>query len=350
MKSNIKMLMLAAVAAVSVLTAPAYAAAVPAAEVKAVQMEALASLQKAPQLVNAEAVKSAYAEVTKSEATATERAKAAWELVLALLGGGGVLLGMTTLAVNKPRAYEGGSRNEVPMIDNDIIYEGAAVGIVDASGHARPLTSVDRFAGFAEAAADNTGEGHAAAAVNVRVIESGKIQLSVTGAVITDLGQPVYASDDDTFTLNPVSGAFVGFVHRYVSSGVVVVAFDALNYRDPWAAYSVRETLSGTKTFDAEDSGKLFCVDADADGDALTLPAIAAGLDGLTILAVGAFGTTAIPLTPNGADKLHGPNLAPADGAAVTLTKATQRRGDFVTIGLGDADGYTITALRGTWA
>ena len=33
----------------------------------------------------------------------------------------------------------------------------------------------------------------------------------------------------------------------------MIVSFDALNYRDPWAAYSTRETLTGTKTFDAED-------------------------------------------------------------------------------------------------
>jgi hypothetical protein len=57
---------------------------------------------------------------------------------------------MTTLAVDKARTWEIGERNEFPVIASDIIYEGAAVGIVLASGHARPLTSADRFAGFAE--------------------------------------------------------------------------------------------------------------------------------------------------------------------------------------------------------
>lgn len=257
---------------------------------------------------------------------------------------------MTTLAVNKPRTYEGGSRNEIPVIDNDILYEGAAIGVVDASGHARPLNAADRFAGFAEAQADNTITGHTAGGINVRVVESGKIQLSVTGAVITDLGQPVYASDDDTFTLNPASGAFIGFVHRYVSSGVVVVAFDALNYRDPWAAYTKRETLSGIKTFDAEDSGKLFCVDADADGDALTLPAVADGFAGAVILAVGAFGTTAVTVSPAAADMILGPDITGADNKDLICTKATQRRGDFVMLESGDADGYHVSQLRGTWA
>src|SRR5690242_77570 len=168
---------------------------------------------------------------------------------------------MTTLAVNKQRAFEGGNRNAYPVIASDIIYEGAAVGIVPASGHARPLAAGDRFGGFCEFQADNsTG---AAAAINVQVVESGKIPLSVSGAVITDVGQPVYATDDDTFVFNPVGAVFVGFVHRFVSSGVVVVAFDALNYRDPYGDYSVRETLSANKTLDAEDSGKLFWIDTD---------------------------------------------------------------------------------------
>lgn len=255
---------------------------------------------------------------------------------------------MTTLAANKPRAFEGGTRNSFPAIAADIIYEGAAVGLVDASGHARPLTAPDRFVGFAERKADNAAG--AAAAINVDVIESGKIQLAVTGAVITDVGQPVYASDDDTFSFNPAVGAFVGFVHRFVSAGVVVVDFHVGVLRDPWAGYSKRETLSGIKTFDAEDCGKLFCVDSDGDGDALTLPAIAAGLSGLTILAVGAFGTTAVTVDPAAADSILGPDITAADNKDLVCTKVTQRRGDFVELIAGDADGYMVVRLRGTWA
>ena len=263
--------------------------------------------------------------------------------LLPALGGIG-----TTLTANSPRAFEIGSRNEFPVIASDIIYEGAAVGLVDASGHARPLAAGDRFVGFAEAKADNSAG--AAAAINVRVVESGKIQLPVTGAVITDVGQPVYATDDDVFAFNPAGGVFVGFVHRFVSAGVAVVAFNAPLFRDPWAHKTVRETLTGTKTFDAEDSGKLFCVTDAGDGDPLTLPAIADGLGGITILAVGAFGTTAVTIDPAAADKIHGPDITSADNKDLVLTKATQRRGDFVTLDLGDADGYVVTELRGTWA
>lgn len=254
---------------------------------------------------------------------------------------------MTTLAANKPRAYVVGDRAGYPVIASDIIYEGAAVGLVDATGHARPLNAADRFVGFAEAKADNSAG--AAAAIAVRTVREGSAVLAVSGAVITDVGLPVYASDDDTFTLNPASGAFIGLVRAFVSAGVAEVEFGP-DIRDPWAHKTVRETLSGTKTFDAQDCGKLFCVDADADGDALTLPAIAAGLSGLTILAVGAFGTTAVTIDPNSGDMILGPDITGADDKDLILTKATQRRGDFVTLIAGDADGYMVTEQRGTWA
>jgi hypothetical protein len=184
----------------------------------------------------------------------------------------------------------------------------------------------------------------------VRTIEAGKIKLSVTGAVITDVGQPVYATDDDTFAFTPVGGSFIGYVHEFVSSGVVIVRFDASAFRDPWHRFTVREALSTTKTFDAEDCGKLFCVDSGADDAALTLPAIATGLSGLTILAVSGFGTTKVKISPNAADMILGPDITGADDKDLILTKATQRRGDFVTLIAGDADGYMVTELRGTWA
>ncbi len=253
---------------------------------------------------------------------------------------------MTTLAANKQRPYELGDYNDIPVIASDIIYEGAAVGMVVASGHARPLTSVDRFVGFATRQADNSaGE---AAAIYVTVQMRGEIQLAVTGAAITDLKQPVYATDDDTFQLSPVGGVFVGFVKRFVSSGVVVVEFDAHGFLDPWRAFSVRETISADKTLDAEDTGKLFWVDTDAK--IITLPAIASGLDGCAVVNGGAFGAVAVNLSPAAADMILGPDITGADNKDLINTKATARRGDFVIIGGNDADGYAVQAMRGTWA
>lgn len=252
---------------------------------------------------------------------------------------------MTTLAANAPRAFEGGSRNEIPVIAADIIYEGAAVGVVIGTGHARPLAATDRFAGFAEAKADNAAG--AAAAINVRAVESGKIQLSVTGAVITDVGQPVYATDDNAFTFVPTAAVFVGFVHRFVSSGVVVVAFDALNYRDPYGDYTIRETISLDKTLDIEDNGKIFFVDTDAK--IVTLPATATPVNA-KIVNIGAYGAVAVNLSPQAVDKVQGPDLPGTDNKDLINTKATAKRGDFAVLTTGDANGPVVAELRGTWA
>lgn len=252
---------------------------------------------------------------------------------------------MTTLAKDSIRAFELGDLNEVPVVASDIIYEGAAVGVVAASGHARPLAAGDKFVGFAQRKADNSAG--LAAAINVCVIRSGEVQLPVTGAVITDIGQPVYATDDDTFQFNPVGASFIGFVKRFVSSGVVVVGFDADNYTDPYEG-KVKETLSAaTKTLDAEDTGKFIFVTVDS---VITLPVTATALADVTLVCMGPFGTVQISADPAANDKIMGPNLAGTDNKDLINTKATARRGDLVTLTAGHADGYVVNRLKGIWA
>lgn len=252
---------------------------------------------------------------------------------------------MTTLAKNATRAYELGTINEFPVIASDIIFEGAAVGVVAGTGHARPLNAADRFVGFAERLADNSAG--LAAAINVRVNCCDSIQLAVSGAVITDVGQPVYATDDDTFVFLPTGGVFIGFVRRFVSAGVVIVEYDAEHYTDPWAG-RVKETLSAaTKTLDAQDTGKvIFCTVTTV----VTLPVTATALDNVTLVCMAPFGTAQISADPNANDKVMGPDLAGVDNKDLINTQATARRGDFVTLRAGHADGFTVTDLRGIWA
>lgn len=136
---------------------------------------------------------------------------------------------MTTLAENKPRAYEMGEYNELPVSASDIIYEGAAVG-ENGSGYFRPLVAADPFAGFAVDKADNSAG--AAGAVNVKVKQEGFIELDVTGVTaVTDEGSTVYASDDDTFTLTSSGNSAIGKIVRYVSGTKVLVYFEAASVR-----------------------------------------------------------------------------------------------------------------------
>ena len=135
---------------------------------------------------------------------------------------------MTTLAANKPRAYELGERNELPVVAADIIYEGAAVGD-NGSGYARPLVAADVFLGFAREQAEN---GTTAGANGVKLWEKGKIQIAVTGVTgVGDVGETVYATDDDTFTLTASGGSAIGKVARHVSGTTCVVEFEAAQRR-----------------------------------------------------------------------------------------------------------------------
>lgn len=253
---------------------------------------------------------------------------------------------MTTLTMNLPRPYQLGRLGAYPVIASDIVYEGAAVGLVTGTGHARPLAAGDRFVGFAEQQTDNsTG---AAAAIVVPVIQSGKIQIPVSGAVITDVGQPVYATDDNTFTFSPVGGVYIGHVDRFISAGVVIVAFDADLQLDPYRDFGLREALAAsTLTMDAEDTGKLVWATVDT---VITLPATATALATVTVINGGAFGTVSVALSPAAADKIMGPNLAGTDNKDIINTKTTAQRGDYITVTAGHADGYVINKLRGIWA
>ncbi len=251
---------------------------------------------------------------------------------------------MTTLAVNVARSFVLGNENDFPAMQ-DIFFEGSAVGLVDATGHARPLTSVDRFVGFVQEKLDASLV--AAAVRNVRVKKRGVIQLPVTGAVITDVGQPVYALDDNDFVFSPVGSVFIGKVIRFASAGVVDVEFDAGNMPDPYAG-RVWEVFSAAATLTKVDTGKGFWVDTDAQ--AITLLTFNA-LTAIDILVVtgGAFGTVGTTVDPAGADLISGPDDTGADGGIATNTKATARRGDFLHIVTGGDEGYLIAEKRGIW-
>lgn len=250
----------------------------------------------------------------------------------------------TTLATDTPRDHEIGDRNNIPVIASDIIFEGAAVGVVDASGHARPLSAGDRFAGFCQQKADNSSG--SAADIKVEVKKIGQAKLSVTGAVITDVGQPVYASDDNAFVFTPTSNSFIGFVKRFVSSGVVIVDYDVDNFVDPYDGWTV-ETVAANKTLDVEDTGKAFFVTDDAK--TITLPATTTGLHCLIINGA-AFGTVLVAVSPQAADKIMGPDLGGTNDKDHLNTKATARRGDLVELKDGHADGYTVVKQKGVWA
>lgn len=133
---------------------------------------------------------------------------------------------MTTLVKAKPRTWELAEIEELPIVANDVIYEGAAVG-EDGNGYVRPLVAGDPFMGFAIGTYDNIGK--SAGDTLCRFKQKGKIVLAVAGATAITANDrpPVYAADDDTFTLTATSNSKIGYVSRWISSGLCVVEFDS---------------------------------------------------------------------------------------------------------------------------
>lgn len=131
------------------------------------------------------------------------------------------------LAADSPQVLVTGDMSSIPIIKQDTVYEGAMVGIEAATGHGRPLTAGDIFAGHSIFKVDNE-LGTVGAEKNIR-LRSGKYRLlCALAAAITDVGAPVYASDDATLTLTPTANSFVGRVSRYVSAAKMEIEFDTL--------------------------------------------------------------------------------------------------------------------------
>jgi len=250
---------------------------------------------------------------------------------------------MTTLAANAPMVQVQSDTCGIGIIAADIVYEGAMVGD-NGAGYGRPLVAGDKFVGHARDKVDNSSG--AAGDKNIALL-SGRYKLEVAlVGTITDVGQPVYASDDATYTFVAVSNSYVGVVSRYVSATKMEVEFRPGDY-DEFGPTVPRETKSANYTVDALDSGKIIYVDTDAK--VITLPATDAGIT-VTFVNAGSFGTVLLTIDPNANDKIQGNDISSADNKDLLNTKATAQRGDFVTLVADGTDGWFITAQRGTWA
>ncbi len=151
--------------------------------------------------------------------------------------GAGILLAALGMALtaNTVRTYEIGDVNEHPVKETTTIYEGAAVGD-PGTGYVRGLVAGDAFVGFADKKADNSAG--SAGDINAKVKYRGLIQLSISSLAVTDVGKDVFASADGTFTLTSDANSWIGKVHRYVSSGVGIVAYDATPVRSGVTEFS----------------------------------------------------------------------------------------------------------------
>lgn len=153
------------------------------------------------------------------------------------------------LSASTKRTYSVPGINSLPVKASAVIYEGSVVGLT--SGYARPLTAGDQFGGFALAAVTGTA---ADGGVRVEVQREGLVQVSITAAAVTDIGKQVYASDDGTFTLTQSTNTPVGRVHRWVETGVVVIAFNADECNRLTGITALTDSTTGAASNTVDDS------------------------------------------------------------------------------------------------
>jgi len=103
------------------------------------------------------------------------------------------------------------------------IYKGALVGL-SSSGYARALTAGDPFAGVAFEEADNSSGANGA--VSVRVYTLGDFGLTLSGAAVSSIGRPVFASADDTLTFTGAGNSYIGIVQDVVTTGEIILRID----------------------------------------------------------------------------------------------------------------------------
>jgi hypothetical protein len=252
---------------------------------------------------------------------------------------------MATLAADAPVTEVQGYHNSIGIIAADTVYEGAMVG-ENGAGYGRPLVAGDKFLGHAvEQVANESG---AAGDKNIK-LRAGHYRLVVAlVGLVTDVGQPVYASDDQVLTFSAGDGnSYVGIITRYVSATKMEVEFRP-GEEDEFGSRP-RVTKTDDYTTLITDVGKVIYLSTDTK--TITLLATVAGAE-FIIVNQAAAAAAGIHVDPNAADLFLGGCgvAANADGHKMSNTKATAKRGDYLHV-LSDGDtGYTIVGIRGTWA
>ena len=135
-----------------------------------------------------------------------------------------------------------------PVSASATLYEGTFC-FEDADGYLEDDTAsgVNSFAGVVKKTADNSSGSDGA--INVDFYKNGQFLLTGSGFAQTDVGQPVYASDNYTITKTRAAAAvYAGKIVEYVSATQVRVEIDT---GKPQAAGAIADP-SGGATTDAE--------------------------------------------------------------------------------------------------
>ena len=129
---------------------------------------------------------------------------------------------MSALTKDRDTQRRDGEQRRIPVAASAKIFAGSIV-CYNATGYAAPGadTANFKFAGFAEEYVDNSSGADGALYVRVR---RGVFEIVTSGAAITDIGKPVFATDDQTVAKSgTTNGVFVGRIFAFVSATSVFV-------------------------------------------------------------------------------------------------------------------------------
>lgn len=104
-----------------------------------------------------------------------------------------------------------------------VLYKGGFVGL-NGSGYAQPLTAGNQCVGIAYEQADNTGGANGD--IDVRVFTQGDFLHTLTGALVTNIGDAVYASADDTLTFTATANSLVGVCVDVPEANKIILRLD----------------------------------------------------------------------------------------------------------------------------
>lgn len=103
------------------------------------------------------------------------------------------------------------------------IYKGTLVNVYVADGYAyagRNGTATDKFVGVATETKSGNG---VAGDATINVWKSGEFEFTLASAAQTDVGKPVYVSDDQTLTLTSTNAQLVGYIVELTGTNLVRV-------------------------------------------------------------------------------------------------------------------------------
>ena len=155
-------------------------------------------------------------------------------------------MAVTTEQIIDLRNNSGGKTIPVPIASGETIYQGAVLGVQSADGLGYDLDAAAITAGVviaglvADGSANPTGPAATTAAGSISgdleeasvvagdktvrsVYVKGSFKLPTSGATQATVGQPIYASDNYTFTTVSASNQWVGTCTAFISATEIYV-------------------------------------------------------------------------------------------------------------------------------